>query len=270
MSDQYERLERLLGAEPLARLRRARVAVFGLGGVGGSAVEALARSGVGALDLIDSDRISPSNLNRQLLAARSTVGCYKVDAAEARIRDIDPDIVVRKYPVFYLPGREAHGSSSDASRILPDFSEWDYVIDAIDTVTGKLGIIQEAQRAGVPVLSCMGCGNRLDPGRLTVCDIYETKTDPLARIMRRELRKRGVTALQVVCSSEPAIRPLAASGSGADDPPDAFSSERAAPDIRRRDVPGSSAFVPPAAGLLAASVVVRELSGFDPGSRAEN
>ncbi|WP_130838409.1 tRNA threonylcarbamoyladenosine dehydratase [Lachnoclostridium sp. Marseille-P6806] len=257
MSDQYERLERLLGAEPLARLRRARVAVFGLGGVGGSAVEALARSGIGTLDLIDSDRVSPSNLNRQLLATRSTVGQYKVDAAEARIRDIDPDIIVRKYPVFYLPEREGAGGSPDssASGSLPDFSAWDYIIDAIDTVTGKLGIIQEAQRSGVPVLSCMGCGNRLDPGELTVCDIYETKTDPLARIMRRELRKRGIDALRVVCSFEPAIRPLPAEG--------------AAPGPRRRDVPGSSAFVPPAAGLLAASVVVRELSGFDPGSRTE-
>ena len=246
LNPQYERMALLYGADLVALLRKKRVAVFGIGGVGGSAVEALARSGIGTLDLFDTDSVSLSNFNRQIIALHSTVGKLKVDAARERIRDIDPEILVHRHQMFYLPGNP----ESDAV----DFSVFDYVLDAIDTVTGKIGIITAARKAGVPVISCMGCGNRTDPGKLSVCDLFETKNDPLARVMRRELRRRGITHLTVVCSAEPAIPPLLTESAPALPP-------------GKRSVPGSTAFVPPAAGIIAASVIVRALTKFDPGAR---
>lgn len=258
MLNQYSRMEFIYGKDALEALRGCHVAIFGLGGVGGSVCEALARSGVGAIDLIDDDRICLTNLNRQVLATRSSVGKYKVDAAEERIHDIDPTIAVQKYKTFYIPGEEG----SDL-----DFSQWDYVVDAIDTVTGKLGIISAAKAAGVPVISCMGCGNRTDPSKLTVTDLYQTSMDPLARVMRRECRKRGITELTVVYSTEPAIRPLDTDNSCTYHcicPP---GTRRKC--TERRDIPGSSAFVPPAAGMLIASVIVRDLTHFSPVGRTK-
>lgn len=242
----FSRTKRILGEESMKKLARSRVAVFGIGGVGGYVVEALARSGIGSLDLIDSDQVDETNLNRQIIATTKTIGLDKVDAAEARVRTISPDTRVTKHKLFYLP------ETADAI----DFSPFDYVVDAVDTVKAKLTIIQNAKELGIPVISAMGCGNRVDPSKLTLTDIYQTSTDPLARVMRRELRKRGIKDLAVVYSTEPAIRPLEEEGTSADTTP-------------RRSVPGSTAFVPPAAGLLIASVVVRELTGFDPAGRTK-
>ena len=244
MCGQQVRTEMLIGSEGLARLRRARVAVFGLGGVGGSAVEALARFGIGALDLIDHDRISPSNLNRQVLALHSTLGLPKVEAAAARIKDIDPAIQVRTFQTFYLP----------ENRDLFDFAAYDYVLDCIDTVTAKLDLILRCREAGTPILCALGTGNKLDPSLLRVSDLYETSVCPLARIMRKELRRRGVDRLRVIWSPEPPLEPRfqpepeAVPAEG----PEAYGNQR-------RSIPGSSAFVPPAAGLLMASAVVRDL-----------
>lgn len=218
----------------MERLYSARVAVFGVGGVGGYAVEALVRSGVGALDLVDNDRVSLSNLNRQIIATHRTLGRYKVDAAEERVLDINPRCVVRKYPLFYSP--------ETAERF--DFSVYDYVVDAIDTVTGKLALVLQAQAAGVPVISSMGAGNKLDPAAFEVADIYQTSVCPLARVMRRELKKRGVKRLKVVYSREEAMTP-------AGTPSDAAG----------RPTPGSTAFVPAAAGLVLAGEVIRDLTG---------
>jgi len=223
------------------------VAVFGIGGVGGYAVEALARSGVGTLDLIDDDKVCLTNINRQIIAARSTVGQYKVDVAEARVHDICPDITVHTYKCFYMP------DTADQF----DFSQYDYVIDAIDTVKGKLEIIMQAKAAGVPVISCMGAGNKLDPTAFRVADIYKTKVCPLARVMRYELRKRGVKKLKVVYSEEVPMRPLE----------DMSISCRkhciCPPGTRkctvRRDIPGSTAFVPSVAGLILAGEVIKDL-----------
>lgn len=220
----------------MERLYGARVAVFGIGGVGGYAVEALARSGVGALDLVDSDRVSLSNINRQIIATHRTVGRYKVDVAEERILDINPRCVVRKYPVFYTP----------ETAEMFDFSAYDYVVDAIDTVTGKIALVMQAQAAGVPVISSMGAGNKLDPTAFEVADIYKTSVCPLARVMRRELKKRGVKHLKVVYSKEEARTPA----------------EGASPEASRRQTPGSTAFVPPVAGLIIAGEVVRDLTGI--------
>ncbi len=234
MEDQYSRTRLLLGQAALDKLRRSRVAVFGVGGVGGYAVEALARSGVGRLDLIDSDTVSLSNLNRQIIALHSTVGMYKVDAAAARVKDIDPAIEVRTYRVFYIP--------ETAEQF--DFSQYDYVVDAIDTVTGKLALVERAKQAGVPVISCMGAGNKLDAAAFEVADIGKTAMCPLARVMRKELRKRGITHLKVVYSQEEALAPL----------------EEIETEGQRRPVPGSAAFVPGAAGLIAAGEVVKDLT----------
>lgn len=244
MEHQLVRTEMLIGAEGLARLRRARVAVFGLGGVGGYVVEALARSGVGTLDLIDNDRVARSNLNRQILALHSTLGQPKVEAAAARVRDIDPDITVNTYQTFYLP----------ETREQFDFKAFDYVVDCIDTVTGKLDLVMQCRAAGTPIVCALGTGNKLDPTRLEVADLSETSVCPLARIMRKELRRRGVEHVKVVYSKEEPIEPRfqpekeAAPTEG----PEAYGNDR-------RSVPGSSAFVPPAAGLILASVVVRDL-----------
>lgn len=257
MLNQYSRAELIYGAENMELLRRSRVAVFGIGGVGGSVVEALARMGVGTLDLIDDDRVCLTNLNRQVLATRSTVGKYKVDAARERIHDIDPAITVNTYQTFFLP--------EESGRF--DFAQFDYVVDAIDTVTGKIQIILQAQAAGVPVISAMGCGNRSDPTKLTVTDLYKTSQDPLARVMRRELKRRGVKKLKVVYSTEPAIRPIDTENSCLHHcicPP---GSVRKC--TERRDLPGSSSFVPPVAGMMMAAAIVNDLTQFDPSSRTK-
>ena len=238
MLDQFSRTELLLGREGVERLARAHVAVFGLGGVGGYAAEALVRSGVGALDLIDSDRVSLTNLNRQILATHRTLGQYKADAARERALEINPDAVVNARKVFYGPG--AAGEF--------DFSCYDYVVDAIDTVTGKLALIQQALEAGTSVISCMGAGNKLDPAAFRVADIYETSVCPLARVMRKELKRRGVKQLKVVYSQEPPRGPEGA-----------LYQESLAGEVRRQ-VPGSAAFVPAAAGLILAGEVVRDLA----------
>ena len=240
MANARTRFEMLVGAWALQKLKASKVAVFGLGGVGGSLAEALARAGVGTLDLIDNDVFSETNLNRQLFATTETVGQDKVGAARARLLLVAPDCEVRERRLFYLP------ETADAL----DLTQYDYIADAIDTVAAKLELITRAKALGVPILSCMGTGNRLNPAMLRVKDLSETSGDPLARIMRRELRKRGVEHLTVVCSDEPPLKPV---------PP-----ADGAPETKGntgRVAPGSSPFVPPAAGLLAASVIVRELIG---------
>ena len=250
MSDQFSRTRMLLGASGMEKLRRARVAVFGLGGVGGYAVEALARSGVGALDLIDDDRVCLSNLNRQILAVHSTLGQYKADAARQRVLDINPGAAVRTYKIFYGP------ETADQF----DFTQFDYIVDAIDTVTGKLALAEQAQRAGTPIISCMGAGNKLDPTAFEVADINQTSVCPLARIMRKELRKRGIKKLKVVYSREEAMVPLEAASDGGED----GACDTPGPDRKgtpRRQTPGSSAFVPAAAGLILAGEVICDLAG---------
>ena len=249
MLNQFSRTQLLLGQDGMERLFRARVAVFGIGGVGGYTVEALARSGVGTLDLIDDDRVCLTNVNRQIFATRKTVGQYKVDVAEARIKEINPDVVVHTYKTFYAP------QTADQF----DFTQYDYVVDAIDTVTGKLELIQQAQQAGTPIISCMGAGNKLDAAAFQVADIYKTSVCPLARVMRKELRKRGIRHLKVVYSQEQALTPL-------DDMAISCRSHCICPPgtarkcTQRRQVPGSTAFVPAAAGLILAGEVVRDLS----------
>ena len=238
MSEQFLRTEMLLGRDAIEKLHSARVAVFGLGGVGGYAVEALARSGVGSLDLIDSDIVSISNLNRQILAAHSTVGMLKVDAARQRVLDINPACVVRTYPIFYTP------ETADSF----DFTRYDYIVDAIDTVTGKLALVERAVAVNKPIICCMGTGNKLDASAFQVADISKTAMCPLARVMRRELSKRGIRHLKVVYSQEEALTPTG------------WEEEAAA--LGKRQIPGSVAFVPGAAGLLLAGEVVRDLAGF--------
>ena len=239
--NQYARTELLLGADGMTRLHGARVALFGVGGVGGHAAEALVRSGVHCIDLYDNDAVSLTNLNRQLIATRSTIGMYKVDAMADRLRDIDPEVQVGAYRMFYMP--------ENADEV--DLSRYDYVIDAIDTVTAKLELIQRCDRLGVPIISAMGAGNKLDPTQITVTDIYKTSACPLARVMRTELRKRGVKHLTVAYSTEPAIKVTAA------DPDDPQSATR-------RSVPGSTAFVPAAMGLIIAGHIVCSLAGKEP------
>ncbi len=234
--NQYARTELLFGSAAMEKLRNSRVAVFGIGGVGGYAVEALARSGVGTLDLIDADRVSLTNLNRQIIATHQTIGTYKVDAAQARIREIDPSIQVNAFRCFFMP---------DTAEQF-DFTQYNYVIDAIDTVTGKIEIIRRAKASGVPVISAMGAGNKLDPTAFRVADIYETKVCPLARIMRHELRRLGIDSLKVVYSEE---KPLC--------PQTSAEPEEAQPG--RRSVPGSNAFVPAATGLILAGAVIRDM-----------
>ena len=237
MLNQFSRTQLLFGQEGMEKLYHARVAVFGIGGVGGYTVEALARSGVGTLDLIDDDRICLTNLNRQIFATRKTVGQFKVDVARQRILEINPKAVVNTYKTFYAP--------QTAEQF--DFSQYDYVVDAIDTVTGKLALVLQAQEAGVPIISSMGAGNKLDPTAFRVADIYQTSVCPLARVMRTELRRRGVKHLKVVYSTEPSLTPLPAP---------------AEEQTSRRQTPGSTAFVPAVAGLIIAGEVVRDLTGF--------
>lgn len=234
--ERFSRTEMLLGGGALAKLAAARVAVFGVGGVGGYVVEALARAGVGALDLIDSDTVAESNINRQIIALGSTVGQYKVDAAKARVLDINPACKVTSHRCFFLP------ETADQF----DFTAYDYVADAIDTVSGKLQIIEKAKAAGVPVISCMGAGNKLDPTRFEVADIYETSVCPLAKVMRKECKARGIDSLKVVYSREPALTP---EGS----PKDAHQNGR-------RSTPGSVSFVPSVAGLIMAGEIIKDLT----------
>ena len=239
MDNQFTRTRILLGDEAMQILKNSRVAVFGVGGVGGYVTEALARSGVGAFDLIDRDQVSITNLNRQIIATMKTIGMDKTQAMADRIRDINPEAEVTQHKCFYLP------ETAD----MFDFTLYDYVVDAVDTVTAKIEIILQAQRAGVPVISSMGAGNKLDPSKFEVADIYKTSVDPLARVMRRELKKRGVKKLKVVYSKEEPLKPLGRI--------------EADPEAGRKDVPGSSAFTPSAAGLLIASEVVRDLIRFE-------
>lgn len=233
MEEQFSRTAALIGAENITRLATSRVAVFGLGGVGGHAAEALVRAGVGNLDLCDNDVVSESNLNRQLFALHSTVGQKKVEAAAARLTDINPNLTLRLYPTMFLP------ETADAF----DFSAYDYVIDAIDTVAGKMELIRRASAAGVPIISCMGTGNKLDPTALTVTDIYKTEGCPLARTVRGLCRKEGIKKLKVVYSTEAPRAVTVESEHG-------------------RHAPASISFVPPAAGLLLAATVVRDLCGL--------
>ncbi|MCD7744037.1 MAG: tRNA threonylcarbamoyladenosine dehydratase [Lachnospiraceae bacterium] len=249
MLNQFSRTELLLGKECMETLFHARVAVFGIGGVGGYAVEALARSGIGTLDLVDDDKICLTNLNRQIFALRNTVGKYKVDVAEERIRQINPNAQINTYKTFYTP------QTADQF----DFSQYDYVVDAIDTVTGKLELVQQAERTGTPIISCMGAGNKMDASAFEVADIYETSICPLARVMRRELKKRGIKKLKVVYSKEPPMQPI-------DDMAISCRTHCICPPgtarkcTQRRQVPGNNAFVPAVAGLIIAGEVVRDLS----------
>lgn len=235
MIEQFSRTELLLGEEAMQALYGARVAVFGIGGVGGYTVEALARCGIGQLDLIDSDTISISNLNRQILATHSTIGQRKVDVAKARILDINPNCVVRTFACFYLP------ETADQF----DFSQYDYIVDCIDTVTGKLQLVEQATAAGTPIICSMGTGNKLNPAAFQVADISKTSMCPLARIMRKELKKRGISHVKVVYSQEEALTPHGA--------------EEEMKLLGKRQIPGSTAFVPGAAGLILAAEVVQDL-----------
>ncbi|MBQ9383519.1 MAG: tRNA threonylcarbamoyladenosine dehydratase [Ruminiclostridium sp.] len=233
MGDIFQRTRLLLGDEAMERLASARVAVFGVGGVGGYVVEALARSGIGALDLIDNDTVSETNLNRQIIALHSTIGQYKTEVAAARVHDINPDCGVTCHNLFFLP----------ESRNDIDLSQFGYVVDAIDTVSGKLALIECAQEAGVPVISSMGAGNKLDPTKFEVADIYDTSVCPLARVMRTECRKRGIKHLKVVYSKEIPISVPAIEES----------------EQQKKRIPGSAAFVPSAAGLIIAGEVIKDL-----------
>ena len=236
MLNQFSRTQLLLGTEAMEKLKRARVAVFGIGGVGGYVCEALVRSGVGAFDLVDDDKVCLTNLNRQIIATRKTVGKYKVEVMRERILEINPDCDVRVHQCFYLP------VTADQF----NFSDYDYVVDAVDTVTAKVTLVLEAQKAGVPIISCMGAGNKLDPSRFRVADIYKTQGCPLARVMRKELRsKLGIYHLRVVFSPEQPHE----------------TQQLEAPPPGRRSVPASVAWVPATAGLLMGSVVVRDLIG---------
>lgn len=234
---QFSRTQLLLGEEATRRLKQSRVAVFGIGGVGGHAVDALARAGVGTLDLIDSDTVSITNINRQLLAAHSTVGRLKVEVAKERILDIYPDAVVNTYPIFYTP------ETADQF----DFTQYDYIVDAIDTVTGKLCLAQRAFAVGTPIISCMGAGNKLDGTAFRVADISKTTICPLARVMRKELKKRGISHMKVVYSLEEARTPV-----GAEE-------EMAA--TGKRQIPGSAPYIPGIAGMLLAGEVIKDLAG---------
>ena len=229
MLNRFSRTELLVGNEAMEKLKNSRVAVFGIGGVGGYTVEALVRSGIGTIDIIDDDKVCLTNINRQIIATTDTIGKFKVDVAEERIKSINPDCVVYKHQTFY--------SSKTADEF--DFSKYDYVVDAIDTVKGKIEIILRAEKAGVKIISSMGAGNKLDPTLFEVSDIYKTSVCPLARVMRRELKARGIKKLKVVYSKEEAIKIPSPDG--------------------ERPVPGSIAFVPSVAGLIIAGEIIKDL-----------
>ena len=241
MLEQFSRTGLLLGEEAMEKLQQARVAVFGVGGVGGYTVEALARSGVGTIDIIDNDTVCKSNINRQIIATTKTIGRYKVEVAKERILEINPDTKVNCYQIFYMP----------ETRNLFDFSQYDYVVDAIDTVTGKIELVLQAKEAGVPIISSMGAGNKLDPTRFEVADIYKTSVCPLAKVMRRELKKRDIRHLKVVYSKEKPMKPIG-------DFEDCAESEK----TLRRAIPGSTAFVPSVVGLIIASEVIKDITGI--------
>lgn len=232
MAERFARTEILLGKEAMNKLGRAHVAVFGIGGVGGYVVEALARSGIGRLDLIDHDKICVTNLNRQIIALSETIGRYKTDVMKERILSINPDAEVTTYQSFYLP------ENADDF----DLFKYTYVVDAVDTVTAKIELVMRVKQAGIPIISCMGTGNKLDPTQLEIADIYQTSVCPLAKVMRRELRKRGVDSLKTLYSREEPIKP-----------------ETGTEETTRRALPGSTSFVPPAAGLIIASEVVKDI-----------
>lgn len=251
MLNQFSRTQLLLGKEAMEKLQQSRVAVFGIGGVGGYVCEALVRSGVGAFDLIDDDKVCLTNLNRQIIATRKTVGKYKVDVMKERMQEINPDVEVNVHRCFFLP------ENADDFQ----FEKYDYVVDAVDTVTAKLEIVMQAKKKQVPVISCMGAGNKLDASAFRVSDIYKTKMCPLAKVMRRELKKRGVKELKVVYSEEKPTRPL-------EDMPISCRSHCICPPgaehkcTERRDIPGSVAFVPAVAGLIIAGEVVKDLKAI--------
>lgn len=251
MLNQYSRTQLIFGAEAMEKLRNSRVAVFGIGGVGGYTVEALARSGVGELDLIDDDNVCLTNINRQIIATRKTVGQYKVDVAAERVHDIDPNIVVNTYKTFYTP--------ETAEQF--DFTKYDYVVDAIDTVTGKIALVMNAKKAKTPIICSMGAGNKVDPTAFEVTDIFKTSVDPLARVMRIELKKRGIRKLKVVYSKEVPLTPV-------DDMAISCKTHCICPPgtakkcTQRRQVPGSNAFVPSVVGLIIAGEVIKDLTGF--------
>lgn len=248
MLNQFSRTQLLIGKEAIEKLENARVAIFGIGGVGGYTVEALVRSGVGAIDLIDDDRVCLTNLNRQVIATRKTVGKHKVDVMKERILEINPKCKVEVHKCFYLP-ETAHEFN---------FSDYDYVVDAVDTVTAKIHLVMEAQAKGTPIISSMGAGNKMNPADFEVADIYKTSVCPLAKVMRRELKKRRVKKLKVVFSKEKPIRPIEdlsiSCRANCICPPGA---ERKCTD--RRDIPGSNAFVPSVAGMIIASEVIKDL-----------
>lgn len=250
MLTQFSRTELLLGKVGMEKLAGARVAVFGIGGVGGYVCEALVRSGVGAFDLIDDDKVCLTNINRQIIATRKTVGKYKVDVMQERMQEINPDVKVQVHKCFFLPENAAE---------FP-FSEYDYVVDAVDTVTAKLELIMKAKEAGVPIISSMGAGNKLYASQFKVADIYQTRVCPLAKVMRRELKKRGVEKLKVVYSEEMPTRPVEdmaiSCRTNCICPPGAKHKC-----TERRDIPGSVAFVPSVVGLIIAGEVVKDLTG---------
>lgn len=247
MPDQFSRTRLLLGAEAVQILQQARVIVFGVGGVGGFAVEALARAGVGTIDLVDNDTVCLTNINRQIIATHQSVGRYKTEVMEERIHDINPDCVVHRHECFFLPETSAEFH----------FEDYDYVIDAVDTVTAKIQLVMACQATGTPIISSMGAGNKLDPTKFQVADIYQTSIDPLARVMRRELKKRQVKHLKVVYSTEEALPPLT-------DADDTVSAEEISPEVEhisgRRSTPGSVAFVPSVAGLIIGGEVIKDLT----------
>lgn len=235
MADIFSRTRILLGDAAMKKLKIARVAVFGIGGVGGYTVEALVRSGIGTIDIIDSDRVSETNINRQLVAMQSTIGRYKVDVMKDRIHDINPDCKVNAYKCFYLP----------ETKNVFDFNSYTYIVDAVDTVTAKIQLVEEAKAYGVPIISSMGAGNKLDPTAFKVSDIYKTSVCPLAKVMRKELKKRGIKDLKVVYSEEMAISPF-----------EAIAEEG----VNKRAIPGSTAFVPSVVGLIIAGEVIKDIA----------
>lgn len=254
MENQFSRTQLLYGEEVMNYLSSCRVAVFGVGGVGGYVVEALARSGIGALDIVDDDKVCLSNINRQIIATHKTVGRYKVDVAEERIKDINPDCKVRAFKTFYLPETQDQF----------DFRDYNYVVDAIDTVTGKLTIIENAKKAGVPVISSMGAGNKLNPAAFEVADIYDTTICPLAKVMRKECKKRGIDSLKVVYSKEKPIKPLEekedSQNNNSLEQHENDSSDVVRKGAKRRSTPGSTAFVPSVVGLIIAGEIINDLA----------
>ncbi len=243
MLNQFSRTELLLGKEAMEHLSECRVAVFGIGGVGGYVCEALARSGVGIFDLIDDDKVCLTNINRQIIATHKTIGRYKTDVMKERILDINPEAEVNTYQCFFLP--------ENASEF--PFDKYDYVVDAIDTVTAKIELVMQCQKMNIPIISSMGAGNKLDPTLFRVADIYKTQMDPLSKVMRHELKKRGVNKLKVVYSEEKPIKPL-------EDMANSCPPEMQPQSTGRRSIPGSTAFVPSVAGLIIAGEVIKDLT----------